>query len=580
MAPAFAALTVGVAVSLCLQVYGESLSNPGNVQFVADILHHVLHWEPGVEHTSETSYDVQYLVYGRQFPWTAIPGCTEISEHSCNLTNQTMNPSNRYYARVRAVSANRTSGWTRTRGAFSPQEATLRLADVRLLVEGNTIHVKLKQVHLSVGNKTVSFKDIQKYGRQYRTYVRRSTDTLQVQEETSEEFDIPGLLWGERYCVSVEPHILSRPVPSIRTEETCVTIPENDEHTGIISVSVGIFLLILLGTILLGTLLLCAYMKKPVRTPAILKSLLKPSGAEHEPFPLGASGTVLCLDEEPIQQLSVCQKDSAPPSSTESSSSSAPQPPAWGCVFLTFPDGPGHLPELEGLAGGDSSCNSLDSGISLQDSSSGLSQFSAAGSQDYKRQQPGGDDSGVSLAGTCSPSCRDYSAMEEGLGQPEGERAGSPPARGLSQEAAAFRGYLKQPKGTADGQGDGAGGVLPPQSPGGTDVSLETGCSEPALAKGYLKQALPGPPCGGADTPLTGESGLLGFPSSSLLHYGALGITGPSKPLPEAPSAWGLFSTDLLGSLPLISSLHSGERLHLEMEPLSLLGAGCKDSRL
>nr|XP_025037539.1 LOW QUALITY PROTEIN: interleukin-10 receptor subunit alpha [Pelodiscus sinensis] len=539
MAPAFAALTVGVAVSLCLQVYGESLSNPGNVQFVADILHHVLHWEPGVEHTSETSYDVQYLVYGRQFPWTE-----------------------------------RTSGWTRTRGAFSPQEATLRLADVRLLVEGNTIHVKLKQVHLSVGNKTVSFKDIQKYGRQYRTYVRRSTDTLQqVQEETSEEFDIPGLLWGERYCVSVEPHILSRPVPSIRTEETCVTIPENDEHTGIISVSVGIFLLILLGTILLGTLLLCAYMKKPVRTPAILKSLLKPSGAEHEPFPLGASGTVLCLDEEPIQQLSVCQKDSAPPSSTESSSSSAPQPPAWGCVFLTFPDGPGHLPELEGLAGGDSSCNSLDSGISLQDSSSGLSQFSA-------RQQPGGDDSGVSLAGTCSPGCRDYSAMEEGLGQPEGERAGSPPARGLSQEAAAFRGYLKQPKGTADGQGHRARGVLPPQSPGGTDVSLETGCSEPALAKGYLKQALPGPPCGGADTPLTGESGLLGFPSSSLLHYGALGITGPSKPLPEAPSAWGLFSTDLLRSLPLISSLHSGERLHLEMEPLSLLGAGCKDSRL
>ncbi|XP_024063118.1 interleukin-10 receptor subunit alpha [Terrapene carolina triunguis] len=594
MAAGFAALTVGVVVSLCLQIYGESLSQPGKVRFVADIINHVLHWTPGVNHSSDTLYEVEYKLYGKSGPWMAVPDCTGISGHSCDLTYQTMDPSQRYYARVRAVSGNHTSGWTRT-NAFSLKEATLRLSDVSLSVTGNTIHVSLQQLILRVGNKTVSYKDIQKYGRQYRTYVRRASDNLQqVQVETREEFDIPMLLWGEQYCVRVEPRVLSRPVASIGTEEKCVTIPEKDETTGIISVSVGIVLLVFSATLLLGTLLLCAYVKQPMRTPAILKSLLKPSGSEHEHFPFGARDVVVCLDEESIQQLSVCQRDTVQHHSTDSGSSPAQQPPDKGCTFLTSPDDHEHLLELEGLARGNSSCTSTDSGICLQDSSSGLSQFSGSESQDYQRQLPGSDDSGISLARhslglTLSSSGRDYTSVDEGQDQRERERDCSPLARGLSQEAVEFRGYLKQPKGTVERQQDRAEGQLPTQSPGGTDNTLEMGCSEPALAKGYLKQASPGLAYGNADTVLARESGSQGFTSrlecnsSSLLNYGALGISVPSKSLPEfpkAPFALGIFNTDLLGSLPLISSLHSNERLCLEIDSLSLLGSECKDSRL
>lgn len=46
--------------------------------------------------------------------------------------------------------------------------------------------------------------------------------------ETREEFDIPMLLWGEEYCVRVEPRVLSRPVASNMTKEKCVTIPKKD----------------------------------------------------------------------------------------------------------------------------------------------------------------------------------------------------------------------------------------------------------------------------------------------------------------------------------------------------------------
>lgn len=55
--------------------------------------------------------------------WMPAPKCRVISEFSCDLTNETLEPTKRYYAQVRAVSGNRTSAWTRT-NAFSPREGS------------------------------------------------------------------------------------------------------------------------------------------------------------------------------------------------------------------------------------------------------------------------------------------------------------------------------------------------------------------------------------------------------------------------------------------------------------------------
>uniref|UniRef100_A0A8C8S6S8 Interleukin 10 receptor subunit alpha n=1 Tax=Pelusios castaneus TaxID=367368 RepID=A0A8C8S6S8_9SAUR len=601
MAPGFAALTVGVLVSLCLQIEGASLSKPLKVWFVADSIQCIVHWEPGVNHTMDTLYEVEYKVYGNS-SWTSAPDCPRISGHSCHLTNQMTDPSKRYYARVRAVSGNHTSAWTRT-NAFSPTEATLHLPDPNLSVKGNTIHMTL-QLQLKVGNKTVLYKDIQKFSRRYKIFIRRVSDNFQeVQEESSEEFDIPRLLWGEEYCVSIEPRVISRPNLSIRTKENCVSIPKED-GIGIISVGVGIFLFILSVSLLLGSLLLRAYIKKPVRTPSILKSLVKPSWAEHEHFLSGARDKIECLNEEAIQQFSLCEKDTMQHSSTENGCSTAQRAPDKDWVFLTSPDGHVHLLEQETLAPSDSSCNSTDSGICLQGSSSGLSQFSGSGSEGYKRQLPGGDDSGVSterlsLCLMCPSSGRDYTSVDEGQEQHEGERELSSLTSESCPEAmepVEFCGHLKQSKDTVEMQQDRTAEFLPTQSTVETGAIPEMGCSEPALAKGYLKQSCPELPSSHAnthtaleDTAPTKESDFLFFNSGfecralGLLNYRALGISGASKPLlelPKAPFALGIFNTDLPDTLPLISSLQSNERLHLELDALSLLGADCKDSRL
>lgn len=55
----------------------------------------------------------------------AIPNCMRIQELSCDLTYYTLDPEQRYFSQVRAVSGNRTSLWQRS-SSFSPREGRWR----------------------------------------------------------------------------------------------------------------------------------------------------------------------------------------------------------------------------------------------------------------------------------------------------------------------------------------------------------------------------------------------------------------------------------------------------------------------
>lgn len=141
--------------------------------------------------------------------------------------------------------------------------------------------------------------------------------------QNSTEFTIRELFWVTEYCVSVEPRMANRPVPATRSDEQCVTTGHRDSkwHPGtggitgcrpslslpalgvwgpcqgslwvlcalrnpalpphlLMSSLVGsaeilpdilssfFITLLLLG--LLGALLACTYIRKPVRTPSVL----------------------------------------------------------------------------------------------------------------------------------------------------------------------------------------------------------------------------------------------------------------------------------------------------------------------
>ncbi|NWS62772.1 I10R1 protein, partial [Chunga burmeisteri] len=577
---------------------GEELASPTHVRFAAEIAHHLLRWEPGDDSPSDVRYEVEHTVYGTNFSWTAIPNCTKISGCSCDLTYYTLNPALRYYARVRAVSGNRTSPWQRT-NAFSPQEASLRLSGQSLSVMGNTIHVQL-QLLLRAGNLTVKYDDIQKHTRRYRVYVRRAQDNQMYEVmETTPEFNISSLFWNTEYCISVEPDVASRHIRTTRTDEQCVTIGERDRSAELVLSIVSSSFITLLLLSLLGALLVCTYIKKPVRPPSVLKSFIKQSSfwVEQESSSSGSP------DSDPIQQLFLCQKLPQQDSGPSGISGPAQLPLEKGWKLPAWPEDRVRLLGLGATGSGDSSCTSTDSGICLHTSSSELSCSSGPEPQGYKQQLPTSDDSGVGLESThphptCSSGSGNASPME--ARQPHrGELSLSPATSQDSQQDVEFRGYLQQSKGTVEPRQDPAkampflGCAGPLQSSGSTDIVLDVECSELAVAKGYLKQSSPEHPrsraqdlasWGAPREPTAWDfSGHGGPQAPTLLSYGAPGAPLASKTSPEllkAPFDLSTFNTDLLGTLPLISSLSTNKWLTLQINPLSLLNGDSKDSRL
>ncbi|NXY25332.1 I10R1 protein, partial [Atrichornis clamosus] len=567
---------------------GEALARPRHVRFAAEVARHLLRWEPGLGCPSNARYDVEYKVYGSSTPWTAIPECRNTSGHSCDLTYYTLDPEQRYYAQVRAVSGNRTSLWQRT-NAFSPQEASLRLSGQSFSVVGNSIQVQL-QLLLCSGNTTVWDSDFQQKMTQYHVYIRRTQDnqTFTV-VENSAEFTLSELFWGTEYCLSVEPSMANRPVPGTRTDEQCVTTGHRDRGAELLPsiLSSSFITLLLLG--ILGALLACTYFRKPVRTPSVLKSFMKQSSlwVEHEPPSSGS------LDADPIQQLFLFQKEPQLGTSSNVSTSTAQLPLEQGRRLPAWPE---HQLCLLGPVGSrDNSGTSTDSGICLHipasassssSSSSSLSCSAGPEPQGYRQQLPTAEDSGVGLATPCPvPGC------SSGSGNSGQGELGLSLAAG--QDDVEFRGYLKQSKGTVEPKQDldkgtpllGCAGSV--QGLGSTDTELGMECSELAVSKGYLKQSSPQHPHGHTQdlapwgAPAWDFSSQVGPQTPTLLSWVAPGAPLTSKASPEllkTPFDLSTFNTDFLGTLPLVSSLGS-DWLTLPANAPSQLSGDSKDSR-
>ncbi|XP_063273951.1 interleukin-10 receptor subunit alpha [Prinia subflava] len=583
MVPSATALALCLALLLACPTHGEGLARPRAVRFAAEVARHLLRWEPGHGSPSNARYDVEYKIYGSSMPWTAIPECGKTSQHSCDLTYYTLDPERRYYARVRAVSGHHASLWQRS-SAFSPQEAGLGLAGQSLSVMGNSIQVRL-QLLLRAGNVTLRYSELQRTMSRYHVHVRRTRDnhTFTV-VENSTEFTIRELFWVTEYCLSVEPRMANRRVPSARTDEQCVTTGHRDRSSELLPgiLSSSLIILLLLG--LLGALLACAYIRKPVRTPSVLKSFMKQSSlwVEHEPPSSGS------LDADPMQQLILCQKE---PDSSPGGSTSTAQPalergwklPAWPKDQLCL---------LGPTGSRDSSGTSTDSGICLHipssssstsssSSSSSLSCSTAPEPQGYRQQLPRAEDSGMGLESPCpAPGCSSGSPGEPGLS----------PASG--QDDVEFRGYLQQSKGTmgpeqAPGRGVpllGCAGSV--QGLGSTDTVLDTECPELPVSKGYLKQSAPQHPLTQDPVPQGAPawdfSSQVGPQAPTLLSWAAPGAPVTSKGSPDlkTPFDLNIFSTTaFLGTLPLVSSLSSGWTTP-PLQPLGQLSGDSKDSRL
>uniref|UniRef100_A0A8C7DUM9 Interleukin 22 receptor subunit alpha 1 n=1 Tax=Naja naja TaxID=35670 RepID=A0A8C7DUM9_NAJNA len=109
--------------SLAGNSLGERLLVIQKVTFHSTNFENIFTWKIQGETLPGTLYDVQYKTYGPHV-WQSKPECQNITQNVCNLTNETENVTEHYFARVRAVVPNCCiSDWA-TSLRFCPRENT------------------------------------------------------------------------------------------------------------------------------------------------------------------------------------------------------------------------------------------------------------------------------------------------------------------------------------------------------------------------------------------------------------------------------------------------------------------------
>ncbi|XP_069470561.1 interleukin-10 receptor subunit alpha [Ambystoma mexicanum] len=379
---------LALSTAFCLSgARGEGLPSPRNVHFSLDFFHHVLEWEPGHSQSTGDLYEVEYKKYAtRSTPWTHAANCKGIANHWCDLTMETLPLTQGWYGRVRAVSGNQTSNWTRTT-RFSLQQVVLPAPDMSLKVERNTIRVVLHTPSLQGKNITRTYEDIFKQNRVYQVHIRRTSDNLTfTQNEESEHFDVSSLAWGEQYCITVRPAITSRPNPGNSTEEACVSL-QAEERIGVIVLATFSCITVLCMLLVFGNIFVCLYIKRPMKTPETLKLPIKASSFWMEQWqpPPWINDVVVCLDEECMKRLSMDQKNSTVRLSTDSGfgSDKISLESESRSLTPTFDD-PAHSPVMPQCS--ENSWTGTDSGICTRGTIFSSSQLTCMGSQGYRKQ--------------------------------------------------------------------------------------------------------------------------------------------------------------------------------------------------
>ncbi|XP_004465450.3 interleukin-22 receptor subunit alpha-1 [Dasypus novemcinctus] len=155
-------LAILVVGSLAAHVAEDTSGLLQDVKFQSSNFENILTWASGPEGAPDTVYSVEYKMYGER-EWLAKAGCQRITRKSCNLTTETGNLTELYYARVTAVS---TGGQqvTKMTGRFnSLMHTTIKPPDVTCIPNVRSvqmiIHPTFTPIHREDGHQ-LTLEDI------------------------------------------------------------------------------------------------------------------------------------------------------------------------------------------------------------------------------------------------------------------------------------------------------------------------------------------------------------------------------------------------------------------------------------
>lgn len=237
--------------AVCLLLRRASASDePQNVHFYSVNFRNVVRWTPGERSLNETIYTVEYAVYGdaedsnsEQVRWRPVEQCTSIQQTECDVSQETFNLEEDYYARVKAVSPQTQSIWTETTTRFKPMTDTILGPPlVDMTVVQNYINITIKGPFRWKTKKTKKEKPLWKIFPHiiYRVSVYNSKrEHMQsFSLETSTLTQGP-LDFSTQVCVVVSAQSQTIPLASIPSERKCAETPKDAFKDQLLAAMIG-----------------------------------------------------------------------------------------------------------------------------------------------------------------------------------------------------------------------------------------------------------------------------------------------------------------------------------------------------
>ncbi|XP_026154648.1 interleukin-10 receptor subunit alpha [Mastacembelus armatus] len=256
---------LGLLIIYISCVSGLDIPQPDNI--TVNILDGevTVYWKQPARAPPSSQYNVEMAKYYDE--WARVDSCTGIIKTYCDLSNLIHDYRGSYKVRVQLVAGDDTSPWTKKK--FLLTESELQPPSFSLQATSSTLTIYIYQKPI--------LRKLFPYGLTYSIYLEEKGQnnkniTEYLKDEVDEEQRIKtfsSLHWGKEYCISIKIQGSGALHPSSVSPKRCLTLPEQEWF--IIAVSSLSTLGGLVTFAIMAAIFLC-YLKRPVKTPAALKS--------------------------------------------------------------------------------------------------------------------------------------------------------------------------------------------------------------------------------------------------------------------------------------------------------------------
>ncbi|NXP04306.1 I20RA protein, partial [Thinocorus orbignyianus] len=238
-----------------------SLPNPRNVHFESINMKNVLHWSAPEGTADGVLYKVKYSVYGVG-KWIRKPECKNINRTWCDLSSETSDYEEQYYASVKAFLNGMCSDWVETT-RFNP------LTDTK--IDPPMVNVSSTEKSISIiltapekwkrSPEEESVSLVQVYpGLQYNVSIlKKKTKKRWWFSISNNTLVVPWLEPGTAYCVSAQIYVTTPLLHSGFSKEHCIATLKDKTTDEIITIVFGYVLPVMLAALSISITCYCVH---------------------------------------------------------------------------------------------------------------------------------------------------------------------------------------------------------------------------------------------------------------------------------------------------------------------------------